>query len=292
MDKAGEGFVRFWGNYGGDIFQLIKNIITAVIIVVLAFVLSRLTRRFIRRAARTPLPGVPGAFSLDDTVVSVLILALRYGIFIIAAIMILTVFGVNTTSLVAVLGAAGVAIGLALKDTLGNIAAGIIILFLGSFRRGEYIEFGSYGGTVKDITLFTTILETPDGIYVSAPNSSIWGGPLKNYSRNGRRRMDLAVGIAYSDSLDTACKVMGDIISSEGRFLTDPLPQVLVQSLGDSSVTVVLRAWTSIADYWNVYWDQMRGLKAKIEGAGLHIPFPQRDLHIIPAPPENGSAQR
>jgi small conductance mechanosensitive channel len=227
---------------------------------------------------------MPGSFVLDDTVVSVLALALRYGIFIIAGIMILTVFGVNTTSLVAVLGAAGVAVGLALKDTLGNIAAGIIILFLGSYRRGEYVEFGSYSGTVRNITLFTTILETPDGVYVSAPNSSIWGGPLKNYSRNGRRRMDLAVGIAYSDSIDTAFRVMEDIIAGEGRFFKDPAPQVLVQSLGESSVTIVLRAWTSVADYWDVYWALMRIVKAEIEGAGLHIPFPQRDLHITGLP--------
>jgi small conductance mechanosensitive channel len=281
MDNMGDGFERFWGAYGGDIFELIKNIVVSVIIVIMAVILNRLVRRFIKKAAQRPLPGAPGNFALDDTVSSVLILALRYGIFIIAGIMILTMFGVNTTSLVAVLGAAGVAVGLALKDTLGNIAAGIIILFLGSYRRGEYIEFGTYSGTVRDITLFTTILETPDGVYVSAPNSSIWGGPLKNYTRNGRRRLDLAVGISYSDSIDTAFKVMGDIIAEEGRLFKDPAPQVLVQSLGDNSVTIVLRAWTSVADYWGVYWDQMRNIKARIEGAGLHIPFPQRDLHII-----------
>ncbi|MDR0642902.1 MAG: mechanosensitive ion channel family protein, partial [Treponema sp.] len=279
MEKAGEGFLRFWELYGGNISGLIRDIITAAIIITMAVILSRLVRRVIKKMARSQRPGAPGTFVLDDTVVSVLVLALRYGIYIIAGIMILTLFGVNTTGLVAMLGAAGVAVGLALKDTLGNIAAGIIILFLGAYRQGEYIEFGSYSGTVRDITLFTTILETPDGIYVSAPNASIWGGPLKNYSRNGRRRMDLAVGIAYSDSLDTAFKVMGDIIAAEGRFFKDPAPQVLVQSLGESSVTIVLRAWAANADYWNIYWDQTRNIKTKIEEAGLHIPFPQRDLH-------------
>ncbi|MDR2746231.1 MAG: mechanosensitive ion channel [Treponema sp.] len=281
MDKTGENLLRLWKTYNGSILGLAKDVAASVVIIIIAVVLSKLVRRFFKRAARSPLPGTAGSFSLDDTVVSILVLVLRYGIFIIAGIMILTMFGVNTTSLVAVLGAAGVAVGLALKDTLGNIAAGIIILFLGSYRRGEYIEFGSYGGTVQNITLFTTIMETPDGVYVSAPNSSVWGGPLKNYTRNGRRRMDLAVGIAYSDSIDAAFKVMGGIIATEGRFLTSPVPQVLVQSLGDSSVTIVLRAWTSIANYWDVYWDQMRNIKIKIEEAGLHIPFPQRDLHII-----------
>jgi small conductance mechanosensitive channel len=195
--------------------------------------------------------------------------------------MILNVFGVNTASLIAVLGAAGVAVGLALKDTLGNIAAGIILLFLGTYRRGEYIEFGAYSGTVKDINLFTTILETPDGVFISAPNSSIWGSPLKNYTRNGRRRMELSVGIAYSDSVDAAFQVMRDIIAAETRFLPDPAPQVVVQALKDSSVIITVRAWASNQLYWDIYWDQMRNLKARVEAAGLHIPFPQQDVHII-----------
>ncbi|MDR2374930.1 MAG: mechanosensitive ion channel [Treponema sp.] len=288
MNEIGSVLAWFRGTDNGTFFELIKDLAVAALIIVLALVLNRLTRRLIRKTARNPLPGTtastPGGFPLNDTVSSVLSRVLRYGIFIIAGIMILTIFGVNTTSLVAVLGAAGVAVGLALKDTLGNIAAGIIILFLGSYYRGEYIEFGSYSGTVRSITLFTTILETPDGLYVSAPNSSIWSGPLKNYSRNGRRRLDLAVGIAYSDSIDTAFRVMEDIITGEGRFFKEPVPQVLVQSLGESSVTIVLRAWTSAADYWDVYWDLMRDIKAKIEGAGLHIPFPQRDLHVISLP--------
>jgi small conductance mechanosensitive channel len=195
--------------------------------------------------------------------------------------MILNAFGINTGSLLALLGAAGVTIGLALKDTLGNIAAGIILLVLGSYRREEYIEFGVYSGTVKDINLFTTILETPDGLFISAPNSSIWGTPLKNYSRNGKRRMDLSVGIAYSDSVDTAFRVMREIAETETRFMKDPTPQVVVQSLGDNSVIITLRAWASTSVYWNIYWDQMKNVKLKIEEAGLHIPFPQRDLHII-----------
>jgi small conductance mechanosensitive channel len=195
--------------------------------------------------------------------------------------MILNAFGINTASLLAVLGAAGVAIGLALKDTLGTIAAGIILLLLGSYRRGEYIEFGSYGGTVKEINLFNTILETADGLFISAPNSSIWGTPLKNYSRNGRRRMELSVGISYSDSIDTAFRAMQNIAETETRFLKDPAPQIVVQSLGDSSVNVALRAWASTDAYWDIYWDQMKLLKPRILEAGLHIPFPQRDMHII-----------
>jgi small conductance mechanosensitive channel len=272
----------FWTAHSGAVFGLVKNVVTALVIVAAAFILNRLARRLIKKAAavKCGLPGIPVP---DDMVSSVLLRIVSYGIFVIAVIMILTAFGINTTSLIAVLGAAGVAVGLALKDTLGNIAAGIILLVLGSYRRGEYIEFGSYSGSVRDINLFTTILETPDGIYVSAPNSSIWNTPLKNYSRNGKRRMDLSVGISYTDPLDTAFRVMSGIAAAEGRFMKDPAPQVLLQSLGESSVNIMLRAWASTGDYWNIYWDQMRNIKARIEEAGLHIPFPQRDLHIIGA---------
>jgi small conductance mechanosensitive channel len=196
--------------------------------------------------------------------------------------MILDAFGVNTNSLIAILGAAGVAVGLALKDTLSNIAAGIMLLVQQTYHRGDWIEFGAVQGSVKEIGLFTTILETFDGIYISAPNSCIWGPPLKNYSRNERRRMDLAVSIAYEDSIDTAFRVLQELVAGETRFLKEPAPQIIVQSLGESGVNLVLRAWAPTAAYWDVYWDQMRNIKEKIEEAGLTIPFPQRDIHIIP----------
>jgi small conductance mechanosensitive channel len=266
--------MALWEFHSGAILELARDIIAALIIAVAGKIIAGAAVKLINKAASTSL-------RIDSTVTSVLRMIVRYGIFIICVIMILNAFGINTASLIAVLGAAGVAVGLALKDTLGNIAAGIILLFLGSYRRGEYIEFGSYSGTVKEISLFTTILETPDGIYVSAPNSSIWGTPLKNYSRNGKRRIELSVGIAYSDSVDAAFQVMREIIATETRFLTDPAPQILVQSLGDSSVNITLRAWASTTVYWDIYWDQMRNIKSKIEAAGLHIPFPQRDVHVV-----------
>jgi small conductance mechanosensitive channel len=267
--------LNLWQYHSGAIIGLGKNVLVSAAIVIAGMALSRAARKLIRRA-------VAHGLYMDETVGSLLRVVVRYAVFIICVIMILNIFGVNTASLIALLGAAGVAVGLALKDTLGNIAAGIILLFLGSYRRGEYIECGSFSGTVKDISLFTTTLETPDGIFISAPNSCIWGSPLKNYTRNGRRRMELSVGIAYSDPLDTALQVMRDIIAAESRFLKDPAPQVILQSLNDSSVTIAIRAWASNQVYWDIYWEQIRNIKAKIEEAGLHIPFPQQDVHIIP----------
>jgi small conductance mechanosensitive channel len=297
MNKS---FVDLWANYGGQIIDLIKDILISLVIAVAGIFVNRGAAKLIARAsegsqtsgsvpASGKIPDGPVSangriptdnLKIDSTISHLLRLIVRYGIFIICLIMIFNVFGINTASLLAILGAAGLAVGLALKDTLSNIAAGIILLFLGTYRRGDYIEFGSYSGTVKETNLFTTILETPDGIYISAPNSSIWGTPLKNYTRNGKRRMDISVPIAYSDSIDTAFRVVREMAAVESRFLADPAPQILVQSYGDSSVNILLRAWASLDQYWPVYWDLMRGLKEKLEEAGLSIPFPQRDLHV------------
>jgi small conductance mechanosensitive channel len=269
-----EQTVNFWEIFSTVILPLTKNLVAAVVILVIGMSLSKGARKLIHKADSKRLQS-------DGTAVPLLQAVIHYGIIIICVIMILNVFGVSTTSLIAVLGAAGVAVGLALKDTLGNIASGIVLLFLGSFRKGEYIEFGSFNGTVKEINLFTTILETPDGIYISAPNSSIWGSPLRNFSRNGKRRMELSVGIAYSDSVDAAFQVMHTIIAAETRFLKDPAPQVILQALEDSSVRITIRAWAANQDYWNIYWDMTKAIKTKIEAAGLHIPFPQRDVRLV-----------
>jgi small conductance mechanosensitive channel len=130
--------------------------------------------------------------------------------------------------------------------------------------------------------LFATILETADGVYIAAPNSSLWGVPLKNYSRNDRRRMDLTVTISYSDSIDTAFQVLNDIINEEQRFLKDPPAQVMVQSLGESGTGITLRAWVSGGEYWKVYWAQMKNVKEKIQEAGLSIALPKREIiHLV-----------
>jgi len=270
-------FLDLWASHSGVILLIIRNLIAAAVVIIIGIALTKGTRKLINKAA--------GANKLhgDGMVASLLQAIVRYGIFIICVIMILNIFGVNTSSLLAVLGAAGIAVGLALKDTMGNIAAGIILLLLGSFRKGEFVEFGSFMGTVKEINLFTTILETPDGIYISAPNSTIWGVPLKNYTRNGKRRMELSIGIAYTDSVDDAFQVMQNIIAAETRFLQDPAPQVILQSIEDSSVKITIRAWATVENYWNIYWDLSKNIKAKIEEAGLHVPLPRRDVHIVQA---------
>jgi small conductance mechanosensitive channel len=273
-------FIDFLKYHSAIILPIVKNLTVAVIIIIIGLNFSKGARKLIHKAnSRLP--------QSDETAVPLLQAIIHYGIIIICIIIILNIFGVSTASLIALLGAAGVTVALALKDTLGNIASGIVLILLGTFHKGEYVEFGLFSGTVKEINLFTTILETPDGIYISAPNSSIWGSPLKNYTRNGKRRMELSVGIAYSDSIDTTFQIMQGIIDEESRFLKDPAPEVFLQSLDDSSVKITIRAWATNHDYWNIYWKMNKTIKAKIEEAGLHIPFPQRDIHIIKEEPLN-----
>ncbi|MCL2044423.1 MAG: mechanosensitive ion channel [Treponema sp.] len=265
---------NLWATHSDDVFLLAKNILVAIIIIIIGIVTSKVLLKLIKKVRAKFL-------SIDGTVYLILKGFVRYGIFVVCAVMILSVFGVNTTSLLAVMGAAGLAVGLALKDTMGNIAAGIIIIVLGCYRRDEFVEFSSFMGTVKEINLFTTILETPDGIYISAPNASIWGSPLRNYSRNGKRRMELSIGIAYSDSVDTAFQVMQDIIAAEPRFLKDPMPMVILQAIESHSVRITIRAWAAVQDYWDIFWDLNKIIKGKIEAAGLCVPLPQRDVRVV-----------
>jgi small conductance mechanosensitive channel len=265
---------RFWENYGQDLLDIGRRLIIIIMIIAGGKTIITISRRLTQKA-------VSGKLKLDENLSSVLRMAIQYGIIIICLIMILDILGINTTGLIALLGAAGVAVGFSLKDTLGNIAAGIIILFLRPFRKGDFIECGSVNGSVREMGLFAATLETPDGIFISAPNSSIWGLPLKNYSHNPKRRMDITVSISYSDSIDTAFRILNGTINEEKRFLTEPPGQVMVQSLGESGIGITLRAWVSSGDYWEVYWDQMKNVKEKIQEAGLTIAFPKRDIRLI-----------
>ena len=263
-----------WDNYGRHILNIGRQVLFAVLIVIGGRIVIRLSRRLTHRA-------VTGKMHADENFASMLRTVIQYGIIIICLIMILDIFGVNTAGLIAILGAAGVAVGFALKDTMGNIASGIVILFLRPFCKGDFIECGSVMGSVQELGLFATTLKTPDGIFISAPNSSLWGVPLKNYSRNPQRRLDITLTISYSDSIDTAFQVLREIIGQESRFLKEPVPQVMVQSLGESGTGITLRAWVSGGDYWPVYWDQMKNVKEKIQEAVLIIALPRREIRIL-----------
>ncbi|MGD9637897.1 MAG: mechanosensitive ion channel family protein [Alphaproteobacteria bacterium] len=265
--------VKYWSEYSEKIIGLSYNLFLVIVILVVSKLAAKVMQNSIDRANKK-------FEKLDETLVPILKSSVTYLIYIVGLIIILDIFGVNTNSFIALIGAAGVAIGLALKDTLQNIAAGIMLLFLRPFRSGDYIECGGIGGTIKEINIFTTILETPDGIYISAPNNTLWGSEIRNYSFNTKRRLNIVVGISYDDSIDDGIKVLRDIVSKDERLLKDPEPQFMVSSLGDSSVNLQLRVWAKSSDYWNIYWDMNKLVKEKIEEAGLTIPFPQTDVHI------------
>ena len=265
--------IQLWEKFGQSILLLGRRLLITILIIVGGRIIISLSRKLIHRA-------IAGKLHFDETFASVLRMGIQYGIIIVCLIMILDVFGANTAGLIALLGAAGVAVGFALRDTLANIAAGIIILLLRPFKKGDYVECASTAGIVVELGLFATIMETPDGIYISAPNSSLWGLPLKNYSHNPKRRIDISITISYTDSIDTAFQVLTEIIKGETRFLIDPPPQVMVQSLGESGTGITLRGWVSSADYWRIYWDTMKIVKERIQAAGLTIALPRREIHL------------
>jgi small conductance mechanosensitive channel len=264
----------FWNSHSETLINLGYKGMLAIAILIASMLIAKALRRSIYNTNER-------LQKLDSTLIPIISTVVSYAVYVIGAVFILDIFGVNTASLIALVGAAGLAIGLALKDTLSNIAAGIMLLILRPFRTGDFIEVSSTTGTVREINLFTTILETVDGLYIASPNSVLWGASIKNFTRNGKRRMDIIVGIAYSDSIDHGLAVLKKISVEEHRLLHDPAPQVMVTSMAESAVNLQLRAWANNDDYWQTYWDLNKRVKESIEAAGLTIPFPQRSLHVI-----------
>ena len=245
----------------------------ALVILLVGWWIAGRTQYLVRRS----LDRVP---RIDDTLKPFLSSSVRYFVIVITFVAVLAEFGVQTTSIIAVLGAAGLAIGLALQGTLQNIAAGIMLLVLRPFRVGEYIDAGGVSGTVDAINLFTTDMTTYDGIYRSVPNAELWNRNILNYSRNPTRRLDIPVGIAYEDDVEQALDLLLSHLSQDTRVLPDPEPQVLVTGLGDSSVDLTLRCWTNRTDFWPLRFELNKKVKLWLDAAGISIPFPQRDVHL------------
>lgn len=252
------------------------NVLGAVLILIVGWTIAGWVRNVAFQAFRK-------TNKIDDTLAPFLASIFRYLVLIFTVIAVLNQFGVQTASIIAVLGAAGLAVGLALQGTLSNVAAGVMLLALRPFKVGDFIDASGISGTVMEIGLFTTELKTFDGIYLLAPNSELWNKAIINYSRNPTRRHDIAVGIAYSDDVDGATKILENLIASDSRVLDDPAAQVLVTELGDSSVNLTMRFWTKADDFWGAKFDFTKWAKSAIEGAGYSIPFPQRDVHLFNA---------
>jgi len=201
-------------------------------------------------------------------------------LFVFVALAALGQLGVETTSFLAVIGAAGLAIGLALQGSLSNFAAGVMLVFFRPFKVGDYVEAGGTSGTVEEIMLFTTLLSTPDNKAVFVPNGSIISSNITNYSRHDTRRVDMVFGCGYDDDMLKAKQLLSDIIAADERVLRDPAPTIAMRELADSSINFVVRPWVKSSDYWGVFDSVHEQVKLRFDAEGLNIPYPQSDVHV------------
>lgn len=253
------------------LLELIWNVILAAAILAGALWLSGVVKRWIESFGRE-------YDHIDETLFSFLGSIARYALLVFAGIFVLAQFGVQTTSLVAVIGAAGLAIGLALQGTLSNLAAGVMLVIFRPFKIGDFIEAAGYSGTVKDISLFTTELATPDNVQIILPNGEVFGSAIKNFSYHDTRRVDLVFGVSYGSDLKKAETILTGLVTADERIHDTPAPFIKVTNLGDSSVDFTLRLWVDAADFWNVKFDLTRAAKDAFDAGGIDIPFPTRTL--------------
>ena len=221
-----------------------------------------------------------GKAKTDPVLVGFLANMVRYAILAFTVIAALSKFGIQTTSFIAVLGAAGLAVGLALQGSLSNFAAGVLLLIFRPFSLDDWISAGGATGKVVDIGIFTTTLHTADNQKVIIPNSGVMGGNITNVNANPTRRVDLTAGISYGDDIGKAKAVLEKMLADHPKVLADPAPKVAVVALADSSVNFVVRPWVNTADYWDVYFEVTRAIKEELDKAGISIPFPQQDVHM------------
>jgi len=253
------------------------RVLGAIAVLVIGRIIAGLLRRTTRRALLRA--------NVDETLIPFLAGLVYYVAIAVVLIAVLGLFGIETTSLVAVLGAAGLAIGLALQGTLSNFSSGVMLLVFRPVKKGDFVDVAGVKGSVAEVGIFTTILNTPDNVKIIVPNSSIYGSTITNYSAYETRRNDLLIGVDYGDDLGVAQKTILRVLEADSRVLKEPAPQVAVSELGDSSVNFVVRPWCKAEDYWALRFDLTRAIKEELEQAGCSIPFPQRDVHL-----HNGSA--
>jgi small conductance mechanosensitive channel len=259
-----------------NLTELAVTIGTRLFLVLLIYVVGRW---FARMTSRT-LKKMLRKREVDPVLVDFLGTVANVAVTVVAIIAALDQLGISPASLLAVVGAASLAVGLALKDSLSNFAAGVMLVLFRPFTKGDYVEAGGEAGTVEEIFLNATVLITPDNKVIQVPNSQVWAGSITNYSARDTRRVDLVIGVGYDDDLKKAHDVIMGVINDHDKVLKDPAPQVWVSNLGDSSVDFNVRPWVATADYWGVYADVLERTKVALDEAGISIPYPQRDVHL------------
>ena len=249
------------------------QVLGAIAILVLGRIVSRILASITRKALERSQTD-PGLTGFVTSLVGITVMAF-------AVIAALAKFGVQTASFVAVLGAAGLAVGLSLQGSLANFASGVMLLIFRPIRVHDLIEVGGYTGHVTDIDLFVTVINTLDNQRIIIPNSVLTSGVINNVNANGTRRVDLVIGISYSDDIEKAKTLAHQVMRSDSRVLSDPAPTVAVHELGDSSVNLVVRPWCKAEDYWDVWFSVTQQVKEAYDANAVTIPFPQRDVHMI-----------
>lgn len=250
----------------------------AVVGVIVILVVGFIAAGWVGRAVRSMLGR---SKKTDPLIINFVAAIARYGVIAFTVIAALDQFGVETTSFVAVMGAAGLAIGLAFQGALGNLAAGVMILAFRPFRQGHFIEGGGVSGTVDSVSLFVTEMHTADNVHIIVPNGSLWNTAIKNYSHHATRRCDFVLGIGYGSSHVEAMKALHAMADADDRVLKDPAPQIVVSNLGDSSVDITIRLWCNAGDYWGLKFDFTQAMKEKMDELEIEIPFPQRSIHMV-----------
>ncbi|HUS84429.1 MAG TPA: mechanosensitive ion channel domain-containing protein [Anaerolineales bacterium] len=269
INKVTEFLIGYLTTYG---LNLLGAMITLIAGYVIAGWLSRMTDRAIQKSEK-----------IDRVFRPLIGKIVRIAVLVLTLIAVLNRFGFETTSLIALLGAAGLAIGLALQGTLSNVAAGVMILFFHPFKIGDVVKLDGEVYIIDSLGFFVCKAHLPDGPSVFLPNSKIWGHTIINLSVTDKdiRRIDESYGIAYGDNIDAVLAILGRIVEDEARVLKDPATLIKVESLGDSSVNILFRVWTASADWWATKLDLVQRCKEGLEKGGCTIPFPQRDVHLI-----------
>ncbi|MEX2527639.1 MAG: mechanosensitive ion channel domain-containing protein [Gemmatimonadota bacterium] len=236
--------------------------------------------RWVATRIRTGLRDNLGRTGLDPTLIPFLSGLAYWGLMVFVVLAVLNLFGVQTASAIAVLGAAGLAVGLALQGTLANFASGVMLLTFRPFVVGNWVDVAGTSGTVQEVGLFFTVLHSGDNIRVTIPNSQVFTETIRNFSANPTRRVDLVVGVSYDDDLKVVQGVLERVIGADKRVLAEPEPLIAVDELADSSVNFVVRPWCNSEDYWGLRRDLVRTFKEELEAAGCSIPYPQTDVHL------------
>ncbi|MDH3532164.1 MAG: mechanosensitive ion channel [Gammaproteobacteria bacterium] len=248
------------------------NFVTAIAI----FVVGRWVVGILMRGLRAAMHRQ----QVDKTLETFVCNLVRMVLLVFVIIAAISALGIQTASFIAVLGAAGLAVGLALQGSLSNFASGVLIVMFRPYKVGDYIEAAGVGGTVMEVQILTTKLKTPDNKQIVVPNSQIMNGVITNYSANDQRRVDMVVGVSYGDDLDKVRSTLQELIAADERILDEPACQIAVSELADSSVNFVLRPWVATADYWAVKFALTEAIKKRFDEVGISIPFPQQDVYM------------